>query len=115
MLNFQEGYYVLVAQTDFFEGEKLCLHWKRPRRIVKAVNDFVLQVEDFRNENVDPIHGSRIKFYSDSSLNQKAIMFHVVNHERGMPVSWPLRLVKQNTKLHVVVRWMGLCPQEGTL
>ena len=58
--NFTEGDYVLVAREDFFAGEKLALRWRGPRRIIKALSDYVYQVEDLRNGTVEYIHGSRL-------------------------------------------------------
>lgn len=112
--NFSEGDYVLVARDDFFEGEKLCLRWRGPRRIIKAHNDYVFDVEDLRNGKIDPIHGSRLKYYRDSSLDEMVIMSHVLSSETGMPVARLLKLVKVDDVLNVQVRWKGLSPQEDT-
>lgn len=114
MPNFQEGDYVLVARSEFFKGEKLCLRWRGPRRIVKALTDFTFQVEDLRNGKVDVVHGSRLKYYHDASLNQTAIMTHVVNSETGMQVSRLMRLIKREGQIMVQVRWKGLSPYDDT-
>lgn len=49
LANFTEGYFVLVALSDFNAGEKLCLRLCGPRRIVRPILDHLYQVEDFRN------------------------------------------------------------------
>lgn len=33
--------FVLVARNDFSANEKLCLRWRGPRRIVKAISDYI--------------------------------------------------------------------------
>lgn len=65
-----KGYYVLVAREELFEGEKLCLRSCEQRRIIKANNDYVYQVEDLRNGDLAGIHGTRLKLYSDDSLGK---------------------------------------------
>lgn len=113
--NFSEGDYVLVARNIFFEGEKLCLHWRGPRRIIKALSDYLFDVEDLRSGKIDSIHGSRLKYYSDSSLDEKVITSHVLSSETRMPVARLMKLVKDKDKLKVQVRWKGLSPQDDTL
>lgn len=113
--NFSEGDYVLVARNEFFEDEKLCLRSRGPRRIVKAHNNYVCDVEYLYCGNIDPVHGSRLKYYSDSSLDKKVIMSHVLSSETGMPVAGLMKLAKVDNELKVQVRWKGLSPQEYTL
>lgn len=115
LANFVEGDYVLVAREEFHEGEKLCLRWRGPRRVTKAMNDYVFQVEYLRNDIVEEVHGTRLKFYSDSSLDEKAVLSHVLSSETGMPVSRLLRLQEDdNGRLHVVVRWKGFSSSDDT-
>lgn len=112
---FAEGDFVLVARDDFTAGEKLSLRWRGPRRVVKAVSDYVFQVEDLRNGQLQEVHGTRLKFYRDSSLNTEAVMSHVVASETGMPVQRLMRLVDTDDGLMVQVRWRGLPDSEDTL
>lgn len=113
--NFSDGDYVLVARDDFHANEKLCLRWRGPRRITKCLNDYSFQVEDLRNGELQTVHGTRLKFYSDDALDTTALMSHVLSSETGMPVSRLLRLVQKDTELFVSVRWKGLSPSENTL
>lgn len=76
--------------------------------MVGVLNDHVFQVEDLRNGAVEDIHGSRLKFFHDPSLDKEAIMSHVVSSETGMPVQRLMRLVEADTGLMVQVRWRGL-------
>lgn len=113
--NFEKGDFVLVAREHFHEGEKLALRWRRPRRVVKALSNYVYQVEDLRNGAHDEVHGTRLKFYHDASLDQNGIMSDVVSSETGMPVSRLLNLVETKECLLVHVRWKGLGKEEDTL
>ena len=113
--NFIEGDFVLVARDEFFEDEKLCLRWRGPRRIVKCLNDHVFKVEDLRNGAVSDVHASRLKYYSDESVDQKAVLSHVLSSETGMVVGRLLRLVKTDNGLFISVRWKGLSSSEDTL
>lgn len=113
--NFTEGDYVLVARSDFHAGEKLCLRWRGPRRVRKALNDFVYQVEDLRNGQLDDIHASRLKLFRDREIDEKAIMSHVLQSETGMVVSRLLSLEDCPDGLHVRIRWKGLGNNEDSL
>jgi len=115
LANFEEGDYVLVAREDFHAGEKLALRWRGPRRIIKTLSDYVYQVEDLRNGQVEDIHACRLKYYRDNSLDQVAIMPHVLQSETGMPVARLMRLVDDPDGLKVQVRWRGLPTSEDTL
>jgi len=106
--NFSEGDFVLLARDEFTAGEKLCLRWRGPRRITRAVSDYVYQIEDLRNGALEEAHASRLRFYSDDSLNKDAIMPHVISSETGMPVQRLMRLEESPNGLHVIVRWRGL-------
>ena len=112
---FSEGDYVLIAREDFSAGEKLCLRWRGPRRVVKALSDYVFQVEDLRNGSVEDVHASRIRFYSDSSLDSEAIFPHVLSSETGMEVARLMSLEKNRNGLMIHVRWKGMPKEEDTL
>lgn len=40
---------VILARHEFFEGKKMCLHWRSPRKILKALSDFVFDFKDLRS------------------------------------------------------------------
>lgn len=70
LANLIEGDYVLVSCEGFHEREKFGLRWLGPRWMVKAVNDYVVAVEDLRNDDYDDVHSTSLKFYSDASLEK---------------------------------------------
>lgn len=75
---FTEGDFVLIAKDKFHKGEKLCLRWRGPRRIVKSFNNFVYRVKDLRNGFLDDFIVSRLKLYYDAGLEKNEILSHVV-------------------------------------
>lgn len=93
----------------------MCLRWRGPRRVTKALNDYTFQVEDLRNGVLSIAHGTRLKFYHDPSLDTTAIMSHVLSSETGMPVARLLRLVEEDGQLFVAVWWKGLGKDEDSL
>ena len=113
--NFHEEDYVLVARNDFHAGEKLFLRWRGPRRITRAMNDHVYQVEDLRNGELTEVHVSRLKLFRDSVIDEEAIMSHVLQSETGMVVTRLLGIEETENGYHVRVRWKGLGPDEDTL
>ena len=113
--NFSEGDFVLVPREDFAAGEKLSLRWRGPRRIVSCNSEYVFDVEDLRNGNVESVHGTRLKFYADSSLDTDAILSHAVSSETGMAVQRLMELIDDTDGLKVRVRWKGLGESEDSL
>lgn len=62
-------------------------------------NYHVYQVEDLPNKCFNDVHASRIKFFHDGLLDERAIMFHILSSGTGIPV----------------VRLMGLIDDPGGL
>lgn len=112
--DFTEEKFVFVARKELHAGEKLCLRWRGPRRIVKALNNYVYSVEDLRNGSVDDIHISRFKVYSDSSLDTEIIMSHVLKFETGMVVQHLMGLAESDDGLLVQVCWREFSASEDT-
>lgn len=110
--NFTESDFVLVARDDYRTKEKLSLSWRGPRRVVRAVNDYVYSVEDLRDGELWDVHVTRLKFYHDKTLDQLVTMSYIVNSETGMVVQCLMRLDNFDGKLMDNVRWRGI-PNSG--
>lgn len=82
---------------------------------MKALNDSVFDVEYLRSGTTAAVHGSTLKYYSDSSLDDTVIMPHSLSSETGMPEARLTKLVKVFDELKVQARWKGLSPQDDTL
>lgn len=112
---FLEGDFVLVAWDNFTAGEKLSLRFHGPRTVEKALSNYVFQAEDLRNAQVQDVHGTRLKFYHDPSLDKEDIMSHLIASETGMSVQRLMELVETEDAIQVQVRWHGLPESEDTL
>lgn len=115
LANLREGDFVLVAREYFHQGEKLCLRWRGPRHVTQCLSDYAFQVEDLQNGHLQTVHGTRLSFYSDASLDTQVILSHVLSSETRMPVSRLLKLLDVDGKLFVNVRWKGLGKSEDTM
>lgn len=115
MPNYTEGDYVLVACEDILAGERLSLRWRGPRCILRSRNDYVYEVQDLRNGQLEEIHASRLKFYHDPYMDTQDMMSHDISSEAGMFVARMMRLEKHLYRLFVLVRWNGLRNSDDTI
>lgn len=69
-------------------------------------------MEDLRNSVLTNVHASRLKVYSDSSVDSKVFLSHVIHSETGMQFQRPLRLVGTDDGIKVHIRWKGLLSTE---
>lgn len=56
--NFTEGNFVFVTRENSAAGEKFSLRWRGIICVLHFVNDYVYQVEDFRNRAVEDMHAT---------------------------------------------------------
>lgn len=115
VLDFAKSDFALVAHNDFSAGGKLSLRWRGPRLIVKGLSDYIYQMENLHYFLTKAIHGSRIKFYHEFSLDKEANMSHVVSSEAGMPVQRLLHWEGTGRGLMVLVYWREISKSEDTL
>lgn len=69
----------------------------------KALNDYVLKMEDLRNgetEDIHGIHGTRLKYYAGEFLDKQVILSHVTAINTGMPVSRLMKIVDASATLN---------------
>lgn len=88
------------------------MRWCGTRIITKALNEYFFVAEDLRNCEQQEIHGTRLKFYHDASLNTEDIP--ILSSETGMPVSRPMELVEEDGRLLIKVYWRYLPELENT-
>lgn len=93
----------------------MCLRWRRPCRVKRALSDYVFQVEDLCDGHLDNIHASRLKHFRDSEIDEVAIMSLVFQSETGKVGSRLLVLEKSPDGLFVHVRRKGLDHSEDSL
>ena len=69
--NFTVGDFVLVGHPEPSKssGQKLFLKWTGPFRITNTESHYIFEVENIIDSSKKWVHGDRIRFYSDQSLN----------------------------------------------
>lgn len=79
-INFDVGDYVLVAQRDAVKQHKLRVRWRGSKRVVKALSDYIFEVKDLITKECEPVHASRIKHFSESSLEVTETLLDTIVH-----------------------------------
>lgn len=64
LANVFEADYVIYAREEVYQDEKLCLRWRGPGGVFKALAEYSLKIEDLRTVHFDDVHGTRLKFYA---------------------------------------------------
>lgn len=78
------------------------------------MSDYVYQGEHLRNDKLQNIHISRLKFYSDGNIDMKAITSQVLARETCIPVQRLMKTVLGDCELKVKVCCRGLPATKGT-
>lgn len=106
--NFHEGEFVHVACEKFLGGEKLFLRLRGWRCVESYISDCLFLIEDVRNCELSVVQATRLKFFSDLSLDTTATMPHVISSEICMQVQCLLKLVSTSDEIKLTVHWRGL-------
>lgn len=99
--------YTLVSSDDFTAREKLSLRCCGPRSVLNTTNDYVYQIEDLQNSKYDDVHGSRLKFCQESSLDASVELPNVAKPKSRMVVQHSMPLVEDEDELKVQVLLRG--------
>jgi len=67
--NFDIGDFVLFGRLQRNVRRKLSLKWHGPRRVTRIISNFLFEIEDLRSGKKSVAHGSRLKFFRNSSYN----------------------------------------------
>lgn len=82
-----------------------CPRWRGPRRAVKAINNYMYEIEDLCNGITSKVHVSKLKYYVDDSFDKEAIMSHGLRLKTGMFVQRLQRLEETGDGPCVFVSW----------
>ena len=111
--NFSVGDFVLLANTSKIQDHKLRVRWTGPCRITAVLSDYIFTVEDLITKKTSDFHASRLRFYSDSSLNiTEDILAQVAHDGYGFEIE-DLIDARWNSKKkiwEILVKWQGLQP-----
>ncbi|KAE9206095.1 hypothetical protein PF005_g13139 [Phytophthora fragariae] len=94
------------------------VQWKGPKRIVKALSDYVFEVLDLMAPfAISTHHASRLKFYADASRNVTEDLVAQAMHADGGHLVSKLVKCRMQPETHtweIQVEWIGLDPLEAS-
>lgn len=107
--NFDVGDFVLCGKLNRHIGSKLSLRWYGPRRITKTLSDFLFEVEDLRTMDKSIIHGTRLKFFRNSSYTVTEELINQLSFQDGelCAIEKFLDLRERRGRVEVRVQWKG--------
>ena len=112
-VDYQVGDYVLVRAM--LPRNKLRFKWLGPWRVVGTVNPRVWVVEDIVTLKRDSVHGQRMKYYADKTLNVTEDLKNQISyddrHYVEKVVNWR---VDDADALQLRVRWVGFTAAEDS-
>jgi hypothetical protein len=115
--NFDVGHFVLEAQRDTQAHKKLSLKWRGPKRVLKAISDYVFIVEDLGSGHSTTVHGSRLRFYHDASLDVTTdLLAQVAHNDQGYDVQsiMDIRLEEVTGEYQLLISWLGFDTEDGS-
>ncbi|OWZ15800.1 hypothetical protein PHMEG_00010493 [Phytophthora megakarya] len=111
LCNFSVGDYVLWSRVDSrLQGGKLLVRWVGPFRVT-AARPYSFMVQHLLNGKGYEVHGSRLKFFEDKSLNvSEELVEHVANQGivLGVQAIVGHRINPETAKKELLVSWTGL-------
>lgn len=117
MVNFEIGDFVLVAQVTG-RVNKLAVHWRGPRRIVRALTDYVFEVQDLSAPfQITTHHASRLRLYAEKDREvTEDLVAQAMHGDGGHLVAKILqcRLGQESHVWEIQVEWVGLDPLEAS-
>lgn len=77
--------YVLVARDQYFEGEKLYLHWLGLRRVAEPMIEYVYKFEDIWNGNMENIIELVYRFIHRARSTKRVLCYMSCRRKQGYP------------------------------
>lgn len=78
------------------------------------LNNYIFHVETLRNGHFDDIHGSHLKIFRVTDLDEKALMQHVLWPETDRSAARLFSVVEQDEELFMNIRWKRLSASNYT-
>ncbi|KAE9082795.1 hypothetical protein PF010_g21445 [Phytophthora fragariae] len=117
MAQIEVGDFVLYADVWAHSRSKLCVRWCGPAQVTAATSNWIFKIKNLVTGDEREAHASRLKFYSDSSLEvSEELLQHVAHNSEGHVVSKFLRASYDTAakSYKLLVRWRGLSEQEDS-
>ena len=110
--NFAIGDYVLWSRVDrkAVANDKMTMTWRGPFRIVNTISDQLYSIQHLTQETTSTVHGSRLKYYHDASLNVTAELKDHIDSQGFLYDIEKLEEIKWNKDLRqweIRVQWQG--------
>lgn len=108
--NFEIGEFVLRANVDERQQDKLSVRWKGPFRIVDTISEQIYVIEHLVTQKRTRAHTSRLRYYHDSSLDVTEELLDQINRQGfiyEVDSFTSLRYVRNTRKWQVEVSWNG--------
>ncbi|GMF40579.1 unnamed protein product [Phytophthora fragariaefolia] len=117
LANSDVGAFVLAARVVPC-ANKLAVTWQGPKRVVRAITDYIYEVQDI----VSPFalathHASRLRYYQDGLQGvTQDLEAHALHAAGGHLVEQFLkvRLGASSRQWEILVEWVGLDPEEAS-
>jgi Chromo (CHRromatin Organisation MOdifier) domain len=110
------GDYVLVARPEqHAKKDKLLLRWLGPQRVVKAISNYVFEVEDIVTGDRKEVHYERLLFYDDALLDVTVeLKSFVAANSYGYEVESIVDIKKEDGQFFALVDWKGFSEHDRT-
>jgi hypothetical protein len=117
--NFSIGDFVLVGlpEPSKTAGQKLFLKWRGPYRIVDSEDNYIFEVENILDSTKKWVHGDRVRFYSDKSLNLTEEIRQQFAHDADRYQIEQLKDCRKNpvtSEIEILVSWKGFSDTEDS-
>ncbi|GMF10760.1 unnamed protein product [Phytophthora lilii] len=84
MAQFDIGDFVLYADVWQHTRSKLHVNWCGPAQVVATTSNWIFEVRNLVTGQQKEVHVSRLKFYSDSSLDvSEDLLLHIAHNSEG--------------------------------
>ncbi|GMF13784.1 unnamed protein product [Phytophthora lilii] len=111
MAQFDIGDFVLYADVWQHTRSKLRVNWCGPAQVVATTSNWIFEVRNLVTGQQKEVHTSRLKFYSDSSLDvSEDLLLHIAHNSEGHIVDSLLeaRYNRTEKRHELKVHWRGL-------
>lgn len=96
---------------------KLRVKWCGPAQVVKAVSSWIFTVKNLITGDEREVHASRLKFYSDATLDvTEDLLHHIAHNSEGHVVAELLdsRYSEVDKRFELLANWRGLSSAEDS-
>ncbi|KAE9047438.1 hypothetical protein PR001_g2758 [Phytophthora rubi] len=111
LINFSLGDFVLVGQVRS-RSNKLAIHWKGPRRVVKILNYYTFEVQNMvKPFGIQVVHNSRIRLYAEAGRDvTEDLVQHIIHGEGSHLVERFIecQFGRELRAWDIKVKWFGL-------